>query len=34
MIELLKLCGFGLDEIELELSRVEKVFKGLGITAV
>jgi benzoyl-CoA reductase/2-hydroxyglutaryl-CoA dehydratase subunit BcrC/BadD/HgdB len=28
------LCGFGLDEIELELSRVEKVFKGLGITAV
>ena len=33
MIELLKLCGFEADEIESELSRVEKAFNRLGITA-
>ena len=33
MIELLQLCGFGPKEIESELSRVEKVFNRVGITA-
>lgn len=32
MIELLKLCGFETDEIELELPRIEKAFNRLGIT--
>lgn len=33
MIQLLNLCGFEVDEIESELSRVEKVFSRLAITA-
>lgn len=33
MIELLKLCGFEVKEIEVELPRVENAFKRLGITA-
>ena len=32
MIELLKLCGYEPQEIELELPRVEKAFSKLGIT--
>jgi hypothetical protein len=32
VIELLKLCGFGPDEIESERRRVQEVFKRLGIT--
>jgi benzoyl-CoA reductase/2-hydroxyglutaryl-CoA dehydratase subunit BcrC/BadD/HgdB len=33
MIELLRLCGFGAQEIESELPRIEKAFGRLGITA-
>ena len=32
MIELLKLCGFGPDEMETERCRAKEVFKRLGIT--
>jgi benzoyl-CoA reductase/2-hydroxyglutaryl-CoA dehydratase subunit BcrC/BadD/HgdB len=33
MIELLKMCGFEVDEAAAELPRIEKVFNRLGITA-
>ncbi len=33
MIELLELCGFGKQEIEAELPRIEKAFDRLGITS-
>jgi len=34
MIELLGLCGFGAQEMKLQLPRFKKVFNRLGITAV
>jgi benzoyl-CoA reductase/2-hydroxyglutaryl-CoA dehydratase subunit BcrC/BadD/HgdB len=33
MIELLELCGFGKQEIDAELPRIEKTFDRLGITS-
>ena len=33
MIELLKMCGFGLNEIETGLAEVQEVFERLGINA-